>query len=771
MERVVLWHRALPAGYGQTSAPEELSRHVGGVAARVMEAGAELLGTLGSAVVASFRPERLEAAVEFALAEAARAEGAEDGPRVSFGLTRGGVEQRLEGGLLGDCIDRAQLLANRARPYEILLDDPARQGAETHFLFGRTVGTGSAAARGYSLDRDHPRRRDARAALRHLSPLPSARVVEEALSNSLGTALTGPRLLVARGPEGAGLRAVLREHVTVTPYAFVLHFRGTPGGLEPLGSLKRALAGAEVAEHAAGTPADPRAAMSEWLRHGDHTRDETLVRWNALLSEAAGRGGALITLALHHALDVASVELVGAGLEGDAPHRVVAELPIDAPMPRALGGEADVVVLPALRARDARVLAGAILNLDAAGDLARRVAVLGGDTPMGVEEAARTLVAAGDLLHGGVQGDQWRWRVAPRGGVCAIPVEALLEERLEALGDDARRMLDVLAAAPEGTSPDAVTRMGVRDGMSVESMQEALSELGSDGLWSPEAGGRLRQVLREHLQLAMPPARVAELRRYLAEVLEATRPNSAFERATRGYLWAEGGDSEKAATDLLEAARAAHDAGWVRAAVRLAARAVQTSPTAETRRQALAITRGRKLGGTGERPAFDPRDTQPEGTDRAALLGPEEDEADEADEEPTSRAVQALLTGDFETVDGFIDLAVAEGHDLAATDRLRAMAHVLRSDMGSAQRLLDRARSRGGEDPRQLARAALALAWVRLKGGMPQEAIRDGLHALALARSLHDPRGESAAMHTLAACYRRLGRLEQAARIDEASPA
>jgi len=210
MERVVLWHRALPAGYGQTSAPEDLSRHVDGLCARLVDAGAELLGTLGSAVLACFDPVDMDAAVEFALAESARAEASDEAPRVSFGMAHGRVAVRAEGGVLGDCIDRAQLLANRARPYEILLDDPARQGAEGHFLFGRTVGTGSAAARGYSLDRSHPRRRDARAALRHLRPLPSAHIIEEALSKSLGTKLEAPHLVVTRGPEGAGLRAVLR---------------------------------------------------------------------------------------------------------------------------------------------------------------------------------------------------------------------------------------------------------------------------------------------------------------------------------------------------------------------------------------------------------------------------------------------------------------------------------------------------------------------------------------------------------------------------------
>ncbi|NOY91760.1 MAG: hypothetical protein GXP55_11240 [Deltaproteobacteria bacterium] len=763
MERVVLWHRALPAGYGQV--PDELSHHVDALSARLREAGGELLGSLGAAVVASFAARDLEIAVELALAESAEAERSEDAPRISFGLSLGLIEARPEGGMLGDCIDRAQLLANRARAYELLLDAPARQRAAGHFLFSRVVGTGSAAARGYAVDRKHPHRHEARRGLAHLGCMPVAKVVGDSLAPQLEAELKAPRLLITRGPEGAGLEAVLRRHLADADYAFVLCLRGTPGGLEPLGSLKRALARAEVAAHAKGTAADPRGAMRECLEAETQSREATLACWSTLLNAAGSRGGALVTLGLHQAVDVASVELVGVGLTGDAPHRVVAELPLDAPMPRALGVEGEEVLLPPLRTRDARLLAGGILKLDPGGDLARRVAVLGGDTPMGVEEAARTLVAAGDLLHRGPEaGEEWRWRVAPRGGVCAIPVEALLEERVEALRDDARRLLDVLAAAPLETRPDTLMQLTQRDGMSPEAVEGALEELTSEALLIE--GTRMSQTLREHLLLAMPPARVAELRRYLAQVLDERGPDCSFERATLGYLWAEGGDPQRAATQLLQAAQAAHSAGWTRAAVRLAAIAVQTSPTAETRRVALAITRGRSSPARADAPSREnvarPEGTQPAGSETQPE--PSEEQA------PTARAVRALLSGDFETVDGFIDLAVAEGHDLAATDRLRAMAHLLRSDMTSARRLLDRAKNRGGDDPRQQARAALALAWVQLRGGLPQDAIRDGLHALALARSLQDPRGEAAAMHTLAACYRKLGRGEQAARIEEASP-
>jgi hypothetical protein len=74
-------------------------------------------------------------------------------------------------------------------------------------------------------------------------------------------------------------------------------------------------------------------------------------------------------------------------------------------------------------------------------------------------------------------------------------------------------------------------------------------------------------------------------------------------------------------------------------------------------------------------------------------------------------------------------------------------------------------------EPRARARSALTLAWIRLHSGDATEAIRAALEALALVRRLKDPRGETAALHTLAACYRSLQRDADAQRLEDAAPA
>jgi hypothetical protein len=225
----------------------------------------------------------------------------------------------------------------------------------------------------------------------------------------------------------------------------------------------------------------------------------------------------------------------------------------------------------------------------------------------------------------------------------------------------------------------------------------------------------------------MPPARLAELHRFLADAI-ASQSAGPLAWATVGFCLAEGGQPEDGAKAVLEAAEAALELKLEDGARRLAAAAVQLFPSADTRAAAARISRS----------AVHESEPRPQ-TERISL-----------------RAVHALMQGDVDSVERALDMAVAEGRDLAATDRVRAMAFLARGDTASAMAALARAREAGDGDLRSRTRDALTLAWVFLQSGEVEACVRAALDALAAARRNDDERGQVAAMKTLASAYRRI---------------
>jgi tetratricopeptide (TPR) repeat protein len=132
--------------------------------------------------------------------------------------------------------------------------------------------------------------------------------------------------------------------------------------------------------------------------------------------------------------------------------------------------------------------------------------------------------------------------------------------------------------------------------------------------------------------------------------------------------------------------------------------------------------------------------------------------------------ISSVLAGDFDATEKRLAIALAEGKDPAAAERVRALIHLLQGDVSKAMRVLaaSRAKDTGG-NRHQAARASLALALVLLQAGDAGQAIRAALGALAVARATHDSKGESAALRTLSACYRFLGRDGDAVAIQKTS--
>ncbi|MEM1415412.1 MAG: hypothetical protein AAGH15_10945 [Myxococcota bacterium] len=754
MERLVLWHRVLPptrlAHEALAASAAWAERCVGALEA----IGGERLGRVGASFAVAFDLPELAPALDAALGLLTEAERATDpagGLPIAFGAATGELST-LGGGTVGSPLQRAELLANRARRGEIALDAATRELAEVRYLFGRSVGAGAAVLRGTTIDRATPHRATCRRALAAVGDPPVAPAVAGALGALDVLTMRGKGIdaVVLRGPAGAGAGTYLAALAADRRPPALLRLAGVPGALEPLGSLRLALlrrwagpidlereldGGGDVLVRVARGEPVARSRVVDALAG-------LLARWRT----QAGQGRPWLLFDPATTVDRATWGVVADVVES-TPAFLIARYPIDAPLPGDLARlPLTELVVPALRLDDAKLVARTVLGIgeDDPQEVARRVAILGGDTPLGVVEAARTLVASGDLIpaEGG-----FRWRMAPRPGIQAIPLEDLYAERLGALEAAPLRMLEAVCLCPPGTPAPVVASVAARDGLDDAERAAALALLVDERLVGREPVPEPSGVLLRRLVLSsMPPGRTAELHRYLADAMEADESyTGSLARATLGWVRGEGDQAAQAAPHLLAAAQGALDAGHRRDAQRLAAAAVQMDPTPEVRQRANELSRG--------------------ATSQPPTAG------SEAPARRAQDAVGALLRGDLEAAERTLDQAIAEGRSLAAADRVRALAHLVRGDMAGAMVALGRARRIGAADPQRRARAALTQSWVLLHAGDASAAVRAGLDGLAAARRLGDPRGEAAALHTLAVCYRALGRDLDAERLGQAAKA
>lgn len=295
------------------------------------------------------------------------------------------------------------------------------------------------------------------------------------------------------------------------------------------------------------------------------------------------------------------------------------------------------------------------------------------------------------------------------------------------------RMLESVCVCPQGISALELAYVAEADGLDEGRQEEALGRLKSEALLD-ERNEPSSEHLRQMVVMSMPPARLAELHRFLADAV-AAQSAGPLAWATVGFCQAEGGQPEDGARAVLEAADAALELELEDGARRLAAAAVKIFPSADTRAAAARISRA----------AVTVDGPRPQG-DRISL-----------------RAVHALMNGDVESVERALDMAVAEGRDLAATDRVRAMAFLARGDTASAMAAMARARSASEGNLKSRTRDALTLAWIFLQSGEVEHCVRAALDALAAARRTEDERGEGAALKTLASAYARMERPEDEA--------
>jgi hypothetical protein len=730
------------------------------VATAVQVSGGALVSRIGASVVAAFDPMELDEVIELALGALSEADDAPD--PLAVGLAVGEVSSGREPEpWIGDALDRAQLLSNRARDGELILDEVAHARAQDTHLFLRVLSTGT--TRGHQLDRRHPLKCECRAALAHLHPVPlpsgSARVFD-AVRDALRA--QGPRrLLLTSTPPFVALDWLGRLQQAPAP-PMVLRLARQGGGLQPLGGLALALRRARGAVDA--TPlAPPLAATLERLEAGAAVaRDEAARALSALL---AARAGSWVVLEGLREIDPASVQVCADALRiDDGGAALLAVLGAHDPVPEALleTGEPQRFDVAPLDPVSAREVALEVLGPDTDASVARRVALLGGDTALGVREAARTLICAGDLIHAD---SGFRWRGAPRTGSMAVPTDALITERIHGLSVGAKRLLEAVCVAPPGAGFALILEVAALDGLGTELVEAGLDELRRDG-WLDADGelGALTGTVRSAVRNDMPPGRASELHRFVAAALApALEPlgEEAFGRALLARHLAEGGREEQAAAALLGAARGAGAHGFEAMAVRLAAFALRLDGAPEVRKGARAIARAvdrrrTARAQTGATPAAGAsRTAAPPGE---AAAGPQT-----LAQSAIRKAIAAIARGNPTAAEGLIDTAVAAGWGRGGAQRLWAMALLARGELREAVRTLERA---GDRSPR---RRALAAALILLEAGQPMPAVRSALEGLASAQRAGDDHGVRAARLVLAACYRALGRAEEADRIEAAA--
>jgi hypothetical protein len=124
----------------------------------------------------------------------------------------------------------------------------------------------------------------------------------------------------------------------------------------------------------------------------------------------------------------------------------------------------------------------------------------------------------------------------------------------------------------------------------------------------------------------------------------------------------------------------------------------------------------------------------------------------------TELAKAALLGGDAGALERWSEGLRATGEHERFAERMEAMARLWRGQVGDALRVLKRARDLADNGNRS--QASLALGVALAAAGRPEEALLEGLDALARAREKRDEKGSSA-------CLAFLSKLFQSQRRDE----
>jgi hypothetical protein len=748
MERFVVWHRILPPAFEDeetTAAAGQWARYVTN---EVQSSGGNVISSLAGTVVANFALHDLKAAINLALRLLAEAESQPvpaGGLPIAFGIATGDIRRdKDETGHLtnsGSAIDRAQLLANQARAGEVVLDVESREAASRTYLFGRSVSTSSFALQGEAIDRGRPLLEECRRSVGLLHPAPVPASVRHALE-PIKKAASGTRSQVfyLRGAIGIGARAgvfALRDELR--PPAF-LEIGAVPGGLEPLGGLRLALLKAwrtlEPTRQALKKVEPGIADALKAIACATPPRREATIHALKATLRALRRERSLPWIYIDRisAVDPATLDVLGAVLSDETVTALLCIRTTESSIPAGLRAlrESVEIDLPALDPNEALLVASSILGPNADAEIATQLVISGGTSVLGITEAARTMIATGDVVH---ENDRFVWREPGAERRQYLGPRALLEERFATLDTSSMRFLEVACTALPASSAQVIDAAVALDGIPDDARRRALEALVNDGLLTPQ-GKPDSELLRRAVVQRMPPARRTEVYRFVAHALHSVEPLvGPSMAATVGAYLCEGGDLARGTRAILDAGSLAADNGYAQAAMRLAAAAVQYQPDAETREGASEISRAVRL--PSGPPQDDDRPTIP-------VLGAEL-------ENPAQELVRMLMARDHDKFDALIESSIAAGGDLTGAHCLQVISYVTREDIPAAKQALEAAKKSPCKRPGAAIRISIASACLQLAQGHGRDAMIDALEALAAARTVEDGRGEAAALKMVSA--------------------
>ncbi|MGB5503787.1 MAG: hypothetical protein WBM75_15410 [Polyangiales bacterium] len=750
MERFVLWHRILPPAFEEEETSAAAGQWARYVTNEIKNSGGEVMSSLAGTVVANFGLHELKPAINLALRLLAEAESQPvpaGGIPIAFGIATGEIQRAKDDAgeptNSGGAIDRAQLLANQAHAGEVVLDVESREAASRTYLFGRSVSTSSFALQGEAIDRSRPLLEQCRQAVGLLQPAPVPASIRHALEPiKKAAAGSKPATFYVKGPLGIGARSgifALREELR--PPAF-LEIGAVPGGLEPLGGLRLALLKAwRTLESARQRLKQTEPGVADAIKAiacaTPPRRDATIHALKALLRALRTEQGLpWIYVNRISALDPATLWVLGPTLSDESVSALLCIRTTESTVPAALRSlrESVRIELPAIDPSEALLVAAGVLGANADTEIAKQLVITGGTTVLGIEEAARTMVATGDLVHDG-KSFVWREKAGERRQY--LGPRALLEERFATLDTSSMRYLEVACTALPASSGHVIDAAVGLDGIPESTRRLCLEALVNDGLLTPQ-GKPTSELLRRAVLQRMPPARRSEVYRFVAEALHTAEPLvGPSMAATVGAYLCEGGDLERGAQAILEAGSLAAELGYSAAAVRLAAAAVQYQPDVDTRSAASEISKAVRLPSV---PAPDLDDDRPTIPVPEATL-----------ENSAEAIVQILRDRDHQQFDALIESAIAAGGDLTGAHCLRVVSYISRDDIGSAVDALEAARKSPSRKPGAKIRISIASACLQLARGRRHDAMIDSLEALAAARTEEDGPGEAAALKMVSA--------------------
>ena len=118
----------------------------------------------------------------------------------------------------------------------------------------------------------------------------------------------------------------------------------------------------------------------------------------------------------------------------------------------------------------------------------------------------------------------------------------------------------------------------------------------------------------------------------------------------------------------------------------------------------------------------------------------------------------ALVSGNAQSLQRLSEGLRATGEHDALADRMRAMARLSRGQIEDAIRALRHSRVGAMNEPAGVqCQASLALAFALATAGQPDDALLEGLDALARAREANDSRAQAACLAFLAKLFARVG--------------